>query len=791
MKRDLAFHRDRASRVTEKLSSQEKLDALYGTPEDHKRLGLPYLSFAGEAAHGVQSRHDQNFDLGEPSFTTVFPNPIGMAASFDKEMMRRIGEVTGIECRSLLNEGRHNGILCLAPTVDMERDPRWGRNEEAYGEDPRLTSRMAGEYILGMAGEDPTFVRCGATLKHFYGNNVEENRFISDSRMPEDLKEDYYLRVFREVVEYASPLSAMTSYNLVNGLPSTFNPEARKVLKEQGVPYIVSDAFTVQYSVEDQKAAPDGATAVSKAMAAGIDMVIERKRFGRDAVEEALERGLITEEQLSEALIGKLTAYSLLGLMPEDLTEDGCSTAFPKSEYHMGCVDTKEARALARRAAAEAVVLLKNDGVLPLKKEETETEGVFLFGPLADRWPMDWYSGFTSKSVTVREGLGAESEALYPVVKIRLGNGKYAAIRDQQLVAVEAEEAEKFTIMLWDESRVTIRAASTGKLLSTTPPGKVFINDSNQEPEFRLFSHQDEVFSWMMNEAFQLVDADGGPVRFNAENALHFWEDPRIFAIQSFNGKMEMQFETVKDAKTLIREAAERTGLTKGSRILACYGLHPIVNCKEERDRESIVLPPYQRATLRLLREEYGNIILLLLGNAPMAVEEEADDPVIRGLLWSCLGCEELGNGIADVLYGVSAPAGRLPQTWYRNDAQLPAIDDYDIRKNGMTYLYMTEKPLFRFGFGLGYSEFRSDLTDVREDEEAKPRFTVSVENVGQYTSDHVVQVYLSPEGTYHLYGNDPEGCDKDGEKIPVGSRLVAFGRAAGVRPEETRTLFI
>ena len=192
MKRDIRFHRERAEKYVAGLSFQDKMKILYGTFDDMRELGLFFIFFTGEAAHGVQARHDQSFDLGEPVCTTVFSNPIGMAASFDKELMHSIGNVVGTEMRSLVNEFRHNGLLSFAPTVDMERDPRWGRNEEAYGEDPHLTSRMAGEYILGMAGDDEKYVRCGATLKHFYGNNVEQDRYSIDSVMPRDLQEDYY-----------------------------------------------------------------------------------------------------------------------------------------------------------------------------------------------------------------------------------------------------------------------------------------------------------------------------------------------------------------------------------------------------------------------------------------------------------------------------------------------------------------------------------------------------------------------------------------------------------------------
>ena len=178
MKRNIEYHRKKAQAFLAGMTLADKVTSFYGSGEELAKIGLVHYDFSGEAAHGVQARHDQSFDLGIPQYTTAFPNPIGMAASFDREMMHRIGEVVGIEMRSLLNEGRHSEGCGYAPTVDMERDPRWGRNEEAYGEDPCLTARMASEYILGMAGDDPDYVRAGATLKHFYGNNNEEERYI-------------------------------------------------------------------------------------------------------------------------------------------------------------------------------------------------------------------------------------------------------------------------------------------------------------------------------------------------------------------------------------------------------------------------------------------------------------------------------------------------------------------------------------------------------------------------------------------------------------------------------------
>ncbi len=791
MKRDLTYHRKRAEEFVRGLSFEDKMTIFHGKSKKQAELGIYYLKFAGEAAHGVQARHDQDFDYGEPQFTTVFPCPIGMAASFDKEMMKNIGNVVGAEMRSLLNERLHNGLGGLAPTVDMERDPRWGRNEEAYGEDPHLVSRMAGEYIRGIYGENEQFIQCASTLKHFYGNNVEHNRFISDTKISDELKENYYLRVFKEIIEYGQPMSVMTSYNLVNGVPSTFNPEAKNLLKKWGVPYIVSDAFTLEYAVEDQKTATDGADAVRKAFEAGIDTFFESLDFEFAAMDEAFEKGLINEDYITEAIINKLTVYSALGLMPEDLMEDGRSKYFPLSEYNKEKVDTAESRMLARTAAAESVVLLKNE-MLPISEEDEP----FLFGPFSNRCPLDWYSGLPSHTVTLKEGLCVKSEELYPYVRIRINTPSdesnnndsnkgpmYAGIQDGKVVPVNKEFSEIFRIMLWDNARITIRSTSTGKLLTTVSPDCKFKNNVETAESFTLYANADEAFSWFVNEAFLLIDKDGKEIIFDEDNALNFWEDSRITGIKNTDGEMSISFETLMDGSTLLEKAIAENNLKRDTKIIAAFGLHPIVNCKEERDRDTIELPPYQRAILRELREHFDNITLTLLANAPIAISEEDEAIEIKSILWSALGSEELGNGFADIIYGRTSPAGRLPQTWYTGDDQLPAIDDYDIKKNKMTYLYMTDEPLYRFGYGLTYSKFDSEL--IIEGDKTLVRVT----NKGNVPSDYSVLLFQSEDGKTYLYGEDRSFIDVSGNEIPVGSRLVAFHRFKDIQPGSAKTV--
>ena len=766
MKRDRAYHLEIARKMAETLTLEQKLLVISGTKEERAEAGLPRLEALGEAAHGVQARHDQSFDLGEPVYTTVFQNPVGFAATWDKELMYKVGETVGIEGRSLYREEKHEAICMLAPTVDMERDPRWGRNEEAYGEDPHLTSRIAGAYILGMAGEDPTYVRCGATLKHFYGNNVENDRSLCNSNISEELKDSYYIHVFEEIIDHADPMGVMSSYNYVNGVPNTFNPEITTRLKNRGLPYVTGDGGVISLAVNMQKEAADISDAMVKAIHAGMDMFPEDRFKVREGLRQALSDGRLTEEDIDRVLMNRLMVYSMLGLIGPAAEEE--NTPFPAEMYNLSKVNTKENRGLARLASSEAAVLLKNEKqALPLKKEDK----VLLLGPFADRCPLDWYSGITDHQVTLKEGLEgklAASESLYPYVYIRLGED-YAGLEGIKVVPTDRDHAELFRIMLWDDARITLRSMTTGKLLTSHDPKQVIINAEEPEAEFSLHAFREDAFSWFVQEAFLLYDRDGKEIRFTDEDALHFWEDERIFALGNVDGRMPVSFETVKTAEELLKDALQQV---EAFRTIAAFGLHPMVNGKEERDRTSIELPPFQRAVLRLIREAVPETILVLHTNSPIAIVEEDSDPKVPAILWMATGSEEYGNSLQDVLFGRVSPAGCLCQTWYRGDDQLAEITDYDIKKNHMTYLYMEEEPLYHFGYGLTYTEIRQEILSA----DGKT-VTVRVENAGASASDAVVQIYLKKDGGYRLYES----------KSHPGDRLSAFERVKELQPGEVR----
>ncbi|MGB4660797.1 MAG: glycoside hydrolase family 3 N-terminal domain-containing protein, partial [Mobilitalea sp.] len=224
--------KERIDYLLDELTLEEKIQCICIQAPETKRLGILPFAIGGEAAHGVEARHDQEFNKGIPVETTVFTQPIGMSATWDTELMEKVGVVVGTEARAIYHKEGKIGLSRWGPTIDMERDPRWGRTEEGYGEDPYLTGKMSSSYIQGLQGRDRNYIRCAATLKHFYANNEEKDREKSSSSLDARNKWEYYLEPFRRAIMEGKAEAVMTSYNEINGVPAIVNHEVQELLKD-------------------------------------------------------------------------------------------------------------------------------------------------------------------------------------------------------------------------------------------------------------------------------------------------------------------------------------------------------------------------------------------------------------------------------------------------------------------------------------------------------------------------------------------------------------------------------
>lgn len=818
----------RLDALLEAMTEEEKIACMTTGCPDIPRLGIRSFFLGGEAAHGIEARHDQAFNRGEPQPSTSFPQPVGMSAAWDRALMEEIGTAVGEEARVIYQNEGGGGLCRWAPTIDMERDPRWGRTEEAYGEDPLLTGEMAGGYIRGMRGDDPFYLRCGATLKHFYANNQEKDRIRTSSSLDPRNKREYYLEPFRIAVE-AGAEAVMTSYNEINGVPAIVNPEVQELLKDTwGLPgHVVCDGGDMQQTVTDHGFFSSHAETVAYGLKAGVDCFTDDKEAVEQAVREALERGLITWDDINRSVRNSFRTRIRLGLY------DGQGEN-PYGEIPEERLNSPMHGRLARQAVRESAVLLKNEAVKGFGAQQPENEAVkgsgvqqleneavkeleepllplkkgrkvAVIGPWADAWYKDWYSGIPPYAVTVaegirRSGMAGEVRSLdgYDRIRIRTEDGYLCAQQDGTLKTGSRENAEIFRLEDWGCGQFLLFGEGVGRYLVTGEDMRVTVSSK-------------EAFGWFIREAFhfrspsaapgesaavlkyavepqsgapvfmeswngRLLELDGGQLSCRPEQKEDWTEGEMSRQNCGGPGKKPEKFwlEQVSSGTAEAMELAEWADV-----VIYAAGGNPVINSKEEIDRETLALPEAQERQLFALKERNPGFVLLLIANYPYAIVREQRE--LPAIVQCASGSQELGNGLADLLFGKVSFAGRLPMTWYRSTEDLPPMEDYDIIRGKRTYQYFEGETLYPFGCGLSYTSFAySDLKlhmtsggDNPNDAGRRSLFvSFTVENTGAVVSDEVVQIYVRQNGS---------------RAARPRKQLRAFERLKDLRPGECR----
>ena len=379
------------------MTTEEKVQALGGFSSGVPRLGVSSFGFS-EGIHGLVQRGMPEFGIPATT-TTQFPQPPGMGASWDPDLVRRAGGVQGAEARYLTHKNgfKFPVLTTWGPQADLARDPRWGRSEEVYGEDPYLNGVMATAFARGIEGNDPKYWQAAPLLKHFLANSNENGRMSSNSVFDERLFWEYYSVPFRMAFQDAGANAVMASYNAWNGTPMTVNPVLRDVLIGQwGVQVISSDGGAVQNLWEDFKILPDQKAAVVASLKAGINQYLDR---ALDELRAAVKEGLVTESELDEALRRKFRVSLKLGLLdPPEIVPYAKVAEGPApwtSEEHL---------ALSRTMALESIVLLKNErAALPLRRDALRS--IAVVGPRADSVHWDWYGGTPPHAITPLQGI--------------------------------------------------------------------------------------------------------------------------------------------------------------------------------------------------------------------------------------------------------------------------------------------------------------------------------------------------------------------------------------------------
>ncbi|MFD3314489.1 glycoside hydrolase family 3 C-terminal domain-containing protein [Streptomyces sp. NPDC058694] len=728
-----------------RLTLEERVAMLHQFGPAVERLGVAAFRTGQEALHGVAW-------MGP---ATVFPQAVGLGATWNDELVRRVGEAVSTEARAMRSRDDRVGLNVWAPTVNLLRHPLWGRNEEGYSEDPKLTSAIATAYTRGLRGDHPAYWRTAPILKHWLAHNNETDRATASSSVRPRVLHEYDLRAFRETVEAGTVAGVMPAYNLVNGRPNHVSPYLREQLRtwtDQDL-LVCSDAGAPSNLVDHEHYFDTHEEATAASLIAGVDSFTDHGTDSSQIVERlqgALDQGLLTESDIDAAVRRQLAIRFRLGEFDPRLDPYADAKDF----------DAPAHRALAREAAEQAIVLLKNDGLLPLTGQDTR---IAVVGLLADECKLDWYSGTLIHRSTPLEGLyerfGADrvdfAEGV-DRVRLKTSAGTYLSVPPADDATDEVRGAEgaldpallagrtdlpplttdttgtELALIDWGGGVLTLRAPD-GRYLSVADDG--FVRASADQPggwvvqeTFRLEPHgshesHESHESHGPHEGGHLLKhvGTGRYVSVTADGVKVAAENPEILELEI----------TERGEDTVARTAAS------ADVVLVVAGNDPHINGRETEDRTTLALPAHQQRLLEAARAANPRTALVITSSYPYAT----DPTGLPAVLWTAHGGQAAGTALARVLAGDVSPAGRLPQTWYASDADLPDLLDYDVIGSRQTYLYFEGTPLFPFGHGLSYVSFEYGNL-VAHVGESSVRVTFTVTNTGDTPADEVAQLY-------------------------------------------------
>ncbi len=716
---------ERVKALLKELTLDEKLLLITRRQEAIERLGIKALKIGTEAARGLVSRSEDGDDLmfGEAP-TTVFPEPFGLAAMFDPDLMHEIGVVAGTEARIYNKEGK-SSLFLWAPTVDLERDPRWGRTEEGYGEDPFLTGAMTAAYTKGMYGNDKKHACVIPTLKHFYANNHEEDRTCDNASIPAVLKHDYYLKAFEYPIKNGGAKSVMTAYSAINGVEAICSPEVGE-LKRLGMLFSINDNWDFVENVTRHQTEECHADTLARMMKNhGADIINDERDVVDAAAREALERGLITESDIDGALFGMLKARFLLGEF-----DDSCK--YDELPRELLCCDKHQATAL--RAAEESIVLLRNRyGLLPLDiKDKCAVIGVH-----ADMSFRDWYTGYSDKNPTILDGFTAlvgRDNLVYEsgndIIALRNSkNGFYFRIDDDGSLVCDApliNEQCLLELFEWGNGAVSFKSRVNGKFLSDCGIMKC---------------SADVPFGWEVKEKFYLERRGGEIVLKNfLKKYLCITNEKTIGVSDKIKpqGNSFFNLEVFSSGIDRVNHA-----VTEAQNAIVFCGNYPQIGARETCDRRDLLLPEKQLRLIEEVQKRKENTVIVMVSGFPYSVGSDWGT-----ILHTSHAGPQMGAAIARTLFGKISPAGRCPMTWYSSEKELGDIKDYNIIATESTYRYYNGEPLFPFGHGLSYTTFKyGELSLNKAEFTSGERVEVSfeVDNIGMFDADEVVQLYVKP----------------------------------------------
>jgi len=764
----------RAVDLVSHLTLEEKYTQLVNQSRAVQRMNIPSYDWWSESLHGVMA-----------SGVTSFPEPVGLGATFDTATIHEMAVVIGTEARIKhaqvlkLSGGSSKifqGLDFWAPNINIFRDPRWGRGQETYGEDPFLTARLGVSFVEGMQGDDPRYYRVIATPKHFaVHSGPESTRHTANVPISKHDEVDTYLPAFRAAITEGKAGSVMCAYNSINGEPACANQfllqdELRGKWKFQG--YVVSDCGAVIdiYHGHHYKDSQPAASAVS--LQRGMDnecvdyTTVVKDDHDYKPYADAVSQGLLKESEIDVALVRLFTARIKLGVFdPPEMV--------PYNKIDESQLNSAEHRALARKLANESMVLLKNDGVLPLTKSGLQ---IAVVGPLAEQTNvlLGNYNGTPTHTVSILEGIKGE----FPQATVRYVEGT-------QFLSKRADETiptELFSVDGKPGLRVTYTPLNTGmtedekksdvKIVRIEPtinvadsalPAEVqAIKPLRVRWEAMLTPKETADYSiGVQGRGFFRMTIDGKRVETGYDtNAV----ETKLTTAHLEAGKpvkVEAEYGITQDHESVMRLVWKKVDMKPQPEavavardadvVIAVVGITSELEGEEMNvqldgfkggDRTSLDLPKPEQDLLEALYATHKPLVVVLTNGSALGVNWANDHA--NAILEAWYPGEEGGSAVAETLSGRNNPAGRLPVTFYKDISQLPAFEDYSMK--GRTYRYFQGAPLYPFGYGLSYTHFTYSNLNAPAMIDAGGTLPVdaTVTNSGKLAGDEVVQLYLN-----------------------------------------------
>ncbi|TDO28441.1 glycoside hydrolase family 3 C-terminal domain-containing protein [Sediminibacterium goheungense] len=761
----------RVNDVVKRLTLEEKVAQMLNATPAVPRLGIPAYDWWNEVLHGVART---------PYKVTSYPQAIAMAATWDTNSLKTMADYSAIEGRAVHNKAiqenktneRYLGLTYWTPNINIFRDPRWGRGQETYGEDPFLTKYLGASFVRGLQGNDPKYLKAAACAKHFAVHSGPEPSRHSDNFNPTvyDLW-DTYLPAFKELITKANVEGVMCAYNAVNTQPCCgndllMNDILRKQWKFTG--YVTSDCWAIDDFYKYHKTHASATESAVDAVLHGTDLECGQTVY--KTLIDAVKQGLIKESQIDISLKRLFTTRFKLGMFDPP-------SMVPYAQTPASALEAPAHQAHALKMAQQSIVLLKNENnTLPLSKK---IKKIAVVGPNADNSiaVLGNYNGVPSKVITLLQGirnkLGSNVEIIYEKA-INFTNDTLLIYSDQSTSfnwngqqGFKAEyynnrelsgtplisKMEKIPDHFWQEGENVVDgikannfSARYSSAFTATKDGE-FSLEVEADDGYRLIINEKEVINaWQRNRwgarTYRLKTKKDTVYKI----VLEYWQG---------DGKANVRLRTGNFEKTDFTALANR--LSGADAIIFAGGISPQLEGEEMRvdypgfnggDRTSIQLPVVQTNLLKALHATGKPVVFVMMTGSAIATPWESSN--IPAIMNAWYGGQSAGTAIADVLFGDYNPAGRLPVTFYEKDSDLPGFSDYSME--GRTYRYFKGNPLYPFGYGLSYTRFTySGLTIPKSITVNKPvKIRIQVKNTGEKDGEEVVQLYVSHQQTKH-----------------------------------------